>query len=114
MIEYERYCNQMALQGVKNRHLILVVTGSGERKKIYAEMIKENRYKWKNISIVMKYFAAEDYPKMIACADVGVCLHYSSSGFDLPMKVGCKVTIGRGHVRNGPTCLRRCLSHVTR
>ena len=51
------------------------------------DIIKEREQNWKFIAIETKWLDAGDYPKLLAAADLGICLHYSSSGVDLPMKV---------------------------
>ncbi|KAL4463791.1 hypothetical protein ABPG72_012409 [Tetrahymena utriculariae] len=67
--------------------LHLLITGKGPEKERYQQIIEERKQSWKNIQIQTVWLKAEDYPKLLASADVGICLHYSSSGLDLPMKV---------------------------
>ncbi|XP_069183105.1 chitobiosyldiphosphodolichol beta-mannosyltransferase-like isoform X1 [Procambarus clarkii] len=65
--------------------LIVAVTGKGPLKSYYTSMMSEQQ--WMHVAVITPWMSAEDYPTLLASADFGVCLHYSSSGLDLPMKV---------------------------
>ncbi|KAE9420228.1 hypothetical protein Angca_009496, partial [Angiostrongylus cantonensis] len=65
--------------------IVLIITGRGPLKKYYVEKIK--RMKIEFVEVHTLWLESEDYPLMIATADLGVSLHTSSSGLDLPMKV---------------------------
>ncbi|XP_011635505.1 chitobiosyldiphosphodolichol beta-mannosyltransferase isoform X1 [Pogonomyrmex barbatus] len=65
--------------------LICVITGKGPLKDFYMAII--NLKKWKHVEIKMPWLENEDYQKILATADLGICLHTSSSGLDLPMKI---------------------------
>ncbi|KAK3486084.1 glycosyl transferases group 1-domain-containing protein [Neurospora hispaniola] len=73
----------------KTTPVLAVITGKGPQKEMYlaqiAELTKSGQLP--NVSIVTAFLPFEDYAKLLACADLGVCLHMSSSGVDLPMKV---------------------------
>lgn len=75
--------------------LVCVITGKGPLKAFYEEKIKECNFE--HINIVLPWLSAEDYAKMVASCDLGISLHSSSSGVDLPMKIvdlfGCGVPV---------------------
>lgn len=72
-------------EGSRLPHLLVVVTGKGPDKEKYKE--KMSKMKFGKVSFSTPWLEAEDYPRMLGTADLGVSLHMSSSGLDLPMKV---------------------------
>lgn len=72
-----------------------IVTGKGPEKEHYMQLIKKNSFK--NVSWAFPWLEPEDYPILIGSADLGICLHMSSSNLDLPMKVldmfGCEIPV---------------------
>ena len=65
----------------------VVVTGRGPLREFYDQIFCNRNMKWTKVNIRQAWLAVDDYPRIVATADIGVCLHLSSSGFDLPMKV---------------------------
>lgn len=67
------------------RKVLFVITGKGPQKEDFMKKIKDAQLKLFNVRSI--WLESDDYPKLLGSGDLGVCLHYSSSGYDLPMKV---------------------------
>ncbi|NXG26563.1 ALG1 mannosyltransferase, partial [Grallaria varia] len=79
--DYEQFIDE----GAKLPALVCVITGKGPLKDYYNGLIKKLHFR--HIQFCTPWLEAEDYPLLLGSADLGVCLHKSSSGLDLPMKV---------------------------
>ncbi|EKX34178.1 hypothetical protein GUITHDRAFT_166291 [Guillardia theta CCMP2712] len=83
--------------------VLVVITGKGPLKEQFEQEICSAGFA--RVSVKTAWLACEDYPKLLGSADLGVCLHYSSSGLDLPMKVvdmfGCDLPV---LAKRSPSC----------
>ena len=69
--------------------IAMVITGKGPLRQHYMEdVIARESRKWKNRIIVRDvWLRMEDYPRLLGSCHLGISLHQSSSGLDLPMKI---------------------------
>jgi beta-1,4-mannosyltransferase len=70
-------------------NILAIITGKGPQKEHYLDRIRalSQEKKLLNVIIQTAWLTPEDYATILAAADLGVSLHTSSSGVDLPMKV---------------------------
>lgn len=69
--------------------ILAIITGKGPQKAEYQSKIEklEREGKLEMTRVRTAWLSVQDYATLLACADLGVSLHTSSSGVDLPMKV---------------------------
>jgi beta-1,4-mannosyltransferase len=91
--DYEQLCSNTSGNWLPK--LVCVITGKGPLKAHYEEKIAKINFE--HIEIVLPWLSAEDYSLMVGSCDLGISLHSSSSGVDLPMKVvdlfGCGIPV---------------------
>jgi beta-1,4-mannosyltransferase len=90
---------QAAVQGGANLpRLLVIITGKGALRSSFEKAVtRREESTYKDVAVRCAFVEARDYPTLLGCADLGVSLHTSSSGMDLPMKVvdmfGCGVPV---------------------
>ena len=70
-------------------HIVAIITGKGPQKEHYLSRIAalQSETKLVNVTVLTAWLTMQDYASLLASADLGISLHTSSSGVDLPMKV---------------------------
>ena len=82
----ERAERQLTRAGaVTSPQLIVFLTGRGPLRETFDA--RAARRNFKAIAVRTIWLEPSDYPRLIGMADLGLCLHQSSSGLDLPMKL---------------------------
>ena len=83
------YSARATTSSPQHPRILAIITGKGPQKSYYLSRIAALKAanKLTNVEIATAWLSMSDYALLLGAADVGVSLHTSSSGVDLPMKV---------------------------
>ncbi|HUR32238.1 MAG TPA: glycosyltransferase [Vicinamibacterales bacterium] len=76
---------EAAVPGRRFTDLVILVTGDGERRTRFERLFAG--LPARRVQLRTRWLEPEEYPRVVGSADLGLCLHRSSSGLDIPMKV---------------------------
>ena len=76
---------EAAVVGRRFPDLVILVTGDGARRAEFERRLAG--LPARRVHLRARWLEPEDYPRVVGSADLGLCLHRSSSGLDIPMKV---------------------------
>lgn len=84
-----RYSELASTSHSKLPDILAIITGKGPEREMYLARIEslKKEGKLERVTITTAWLQAGDYARLLACSSLGVSLHTSSSGVDLPMKV---------------------------
>lgn len=78
-----------------NIHFYIIISGKGEMRKHYETLLDSKPFD--HIQVLMFWIDHTLYSQLLSCVDFGICLHDSTSGLDLPMKIvdmlGCGIPV---------------------
>jgi beta-1,4-mannosyltransferase len=88
---------QAQSQSSSSTKILVLITGKGPLREHYERVISQLSPPLQHVCVQTLWLAASDYPKLISCSDLGLSLHTSTSGLDLPIKIqdcfGCHVPV---------------------
>ncbi len=85
LLDALRLCSAYFRPRTTKPALLILLTGSGAGRERFEQSLARSGIE--GIAVHTLWVSTRAYPRLLAIADLGLCLHRSSSGLDLPMKI---------------------------